>query len=392
LLSVHETAIRVQSGTIVPRYLTARDEPWIRVVIDEYDGFVGRTALELDGALASRGPSLAAEHGVPPKVLLGVRRVLDSFWRRRIAAAKPPSEVRRVLFEASAELDRFDRDTAIARAAAALGIDGIDIERSMFADLASARRIIAPEEKPSPQRVAEVYNLRAVQSVLLRAETARFEVREYVRSVIRYAKLLRLIATYELGTVTRVTLSGPLTVLRHTTKYGRAFASFLPSVLATPGWRLEADCRLRERRATFIATSADPLDRTFALPRDADSAVERRLIRDVRRLATEWRLERESEAIALSGGRVFFPDFTFRRGDERVLVEVVGYYTPEYLAAKLRAVAAVRSAPVVLAVDRSLACDEVRAVSPEVVFYRRRVDAKELIRAIERVAARWRPP
>lgn len=385
MLSPAEMAFAVRDDIVAPRYLTDRDQPWVRVLIGLFDAFVGRTAAELDAELPERAIRLALEHGVAPRTAVGLRKVAGGFWRRRVDAPVPPPRVRRAVFEAGAR--ERTREVALASTAAELGLEVEIVERSLFADLPSARRITAPDEPPSPRHLVELYNLRVVQGLLARSTDVRVEIREHVRSVVRWAKLLRLLATFDLlADATAVTVSGPLSILRHTTKYGRAFATFVPCVLATPAWSLAARCQLGERSVRFLATSADLLALPFVPPRESDSAVERALVRDVRCLGTDWTLARETAAVALPGGRAFFPDFTMTRGAQRVLVELVGFYTPEYLEAKLRALAAVRGVPVVVAIDEALACAPGDVPAAEVVRYRRRVDARALVEAVERAA------
>ena len=54
------------------------------------------------------------------------------------------------------------------------------------------------------------------------------------------------------------------------------------------------------------------------------------------------------------GGAVFLPDFTLRHTDGREsAVELVGFWTPEYLTSKVAKVRAARVAPLVLVVSKS---------------------------------------
>jgi len=157
-------------------------------------------------------------------------------------------------------------------------------------------------------------------------------------------------------------------------------------VVSTPGWSLQARCMLGQRVVRFSASAADPLAAIHALPRDSDSALEAKLCRDVRRLGSPWTLARETAAIAIPGG-VFFPDFTLRRGEARILVELVGYYTPEYLAAKLRALREARQHRIIVLVDDALACADEEVVASAVLRYRRKIDAAALIAAADRLVA-----
>lgn len=265
-----------------------------------------------------------------------------------------------------------------------LNASPLDVASAIFADRAAARVIsIAPSL--SAADAVEAYNLSLVQGLLLRSEVVTVHVREHVRAVVRFAKLTGLLCTYAIDEHgTRVDVSGPLAILRHTTKYGFALASFFPAVLATPGFRLRARCVLKGEPILVRIDASDRIARTHALPKDSDSRIERALARDVRRLDRGWELSRETDAISV-GQRVFFPDFTLRRDGMSVLVEVVGFYTPEYLRSKLEALRAARMRRLIVCIDESLACDD-GEIPGTVIRFKRKVDAAALLDAADRLA------
>jgi predicted nuclease of restriction endonuclease-like RecB superfamily len=303
-----------------------------------------------------------------------------------VHAAAKPAEIRLAVFDAVAR--GLVRDEAIADAAARLEIQACEVLDGLFADRVAERKVRSAEAAIAPKALCEAHNLALVQGVLLRAQEVTVDVREHLRSVVRYAKLRRLIVT---GSVTeqgsRLTLSGPLALFHKTTRYGLAMAAFAPSVFVTPGFTLEARCEMRGESLRLRVSSGDPVGSSFALPRATDSAVEKRLMRDVKRLGTAWEIRRETAAI-VAGERLFFPDFSMERGDDRVFVEVVGFYMPEYLRAKLASLKAAGLSRIVVCIDEELACANGEIAAPEVVRYRRRVDAGELVAAVERAVAR----
>src|SRR5262245_56366048 len=132
-------SVVVRDETLVPRYLTPRDEPWIRLLVGEVDGFVGRPAALLDAELPQRVTALAFEHGVGPRTALGLTRVLARCWARRIDAPKPPAAIRRSAFEAAAQSERPDRAGALEIAASELHLSVPQVERSLYADLPERR-------------------------------------------------------------------------------------------------------------------------------------------------------------------------------------------------------------------------------------------------------------
>lgn len=92
------------------------------------------------------------------------------------------------------------------------------------------------------------------------------------------------------------------------------------------------------------------------------------------------------------GAALFLPDFTFRHSDGReALVEIVGFWTPEYLDEKLRKVAAAGLENLVLIVYRALAAGDVEervreAAAGEVLWFVRKPVIGPLLEAVERVA------
>lgn len=89
--------------------------------------------------------------------------------------------------------------------------------------------------------------------------------------------------------------------------------------------------------------------------------------------------------VALPGGKLFFPDLSLASGDRRVLVEIVGFYTAEYLRRKASALTATNERCIVC-VDAALDCGETAFTGNDVMFFDKRVDPKALIALAERAA------
>jgi predicted nuclease of restriction endonuclease-like RecB superfamily len=121
------------------------------------------------------------------------------------------------------------------------------------------------------------------------------------------------------------------------------------------------------------------------MSRPHDSRLEAHLERDLRRLGSSWRIEREA-AVVRAGTQLFFPDFALVSAAGRVLIEVVGYWTEEYLAKKAALLRAAR-APMILCVDQRHARGEL-AADPRVLPFTKRVDASALLHACAMVLAK----
>ena len=53
------------------------------------------------------------------------------------------------------------------------------------------------------------------------------------------------------------------------------------------------------------------------------------------KFSTGWNLVREPDPLILSSGKAFIPDFVFEKYGVKVYLEIVGFWTEDYLKRKL---------------------------------------------------------
>jgi hypothetical protein len=116
--------------------------------------------------------------------------------------------------------------------------------------------------------------------------------------------------------------------------------------------------------------------------------LEERFARDVRKELPDWEILREPVPIEVDGTLVF-PDFELRHRqtpERRALVEIVGFWTEDYLAAKAGRLERSGRRDVVLCVDEDR-CTAARELAPslDVVPYRKRIDPHQVVAAIDRI-------
>jgi len=116
-------------------------------------------------------------------------------------------------------------------------------------------------------------------------------------------------------------------------------------VLLRRGWR----------PVTFNLSDADGLRSRVPAPALFDSKIEEMLARKFGPSRNGWRLEREA-VIFEAGEALLVPDFVFTHEDgTEVALEIVGYWTPEYLAGKMAKLERVRGAHLIVAVRKAMA-------------------------------------
>lgn len=399
LLSLSTRAV---GDTIVPHYLTERDHPWLRAVLDEHARFVGRRRTELRDRMREPLPVAA-----PRAKLRVVCHLLDAMARDRTHAAGPPREARWLTFRAA--LSRpLAREAALADAAAALQVTSAELEAALFADFRSERRVSALPEDLGPARLATEANLAIVSSLIRRALRIRIAAWGNTRALVRQARLAGLICLVKRvddhraalrasgfdvvpsdGAVDGVELevSGPFALFRHTDVYGRALASLVPRVAWCHRFELVADCVLGRGPATsrFVLRSGDPIGSGRELTRH-DSRLEERFERDFRRAAPAWDVVREPRPVEADGALIF-PDFELfhrQQPDRRWLLEIAGFWTAEYLENKLRRLRAAGLDRLVLCIDERRQCAEADLPRDAcIVRYRTRIDPAAVLAFVD---------
>ena len=236
-----------------------------------------------------------------------------------------------------------------------------DARRLLYADRPS-ERVLAKAPRWDGRRFLARYNLELARGVLYDAERVVLTARGGWRDVFRSVKLARLMYRLERGEgrTYRLELTGPAAAfVGRTQRYGRRFARALPALARAPGWSVEADLVRDGRRLLYRLDGRAPLGPRRRGRPGYDSAWERSLAGEFEaKVGAEragWSLRREATPVAV-GGELFLPDFTLVHDDGReALVEIVGFWTPDYLETKLRKVRAAGLEHLVLVVYRGLA-------------------------------------
>jgi len=289
--------------------------------------------------------------------LLDDAGVYDRDRRRRAAA------LRREVFRLAAPRhplvrtgDRlFGHEEAHVKAeiAAQLGRPWDEIDRQLFADVIDHHQLVRFDGYADGAAFLARYNVAQVQAALFGAVSMTVWAGEDFKTILRYAKLARL-----MHTITQTgkgeycfRFDGPASVLHVTRRYGVAMARFLPALIACRGWRMHAVIRGRGHWTSGLDLTADSgLHSHLPAPEQYDSRVEEGFAAKWGPEKREgWQLVREGE-ILHHGQRVFVPDFVFRHDDGRqVLLEIVGFWTPEYLDAKVQLLRAFADQHILLA-------------------------------------------
>jgi predicted nuclease of restriction endonuclease-like RecB superfamily len=379
---------------VVPHFLDERDHPWLRALLDEHERFIGRHQRELEERLREPLPCAS-----PARKRKLATHVLARVWGTGSSpSSPPPRRARAEVFGTATGSDR-GAEALLEEVAGRLGVTVAALRESLYADLPGERRVGAPRETISPGELALRANLALAQALVFRSTRITIELEGNARAVVRHAKLRGLICvvTPRDGLPgAHLELSGPYALFRRTLLYGRALGQILPLLAWCQRFRLRADCILRGQEATLTLQSGDPIFPAEE-PRRYDSRLEERFARDFRKLAPGWNVLREPEPVN-ANGTLAFPDFALehRTTGQRWLLELAGFWTPDYLVRKLAQYRAASLPNLILCIDedRNCASSDLPANTP-VIRFRKKVDAQavlDLVSGLQTASPEVLPP
>ena len=350
----------------------------------------------------------AVEHYLGDRVdyitVRGLAKVLSDDGRfDSPETAIDPEALREKLFAPGPIFERADlfhpqtRAERIAGTAMELATSPAAVEAALYADRPGAQIITDSGRGWTPETLLTRYNLELHRGVLYWSSLMEVQIHDSFKDFWRYLKLFKLM--FEAQPIEggyRVALDGPISpFVRSTTRYGRQLAAFLPALLLCRQWQMRATVRLSafDDALIYRLNHNAALTSHFARSGDFDSRMDADFAAEFQeKLGDErgkWRLTREDEVLLL-GDSVMIPDFAFTHKEDgrRALVEIVGFWHPEYLRRKLEKVRAARRDDLILLAYEgvNLTDDKLRDVPGEVLYFSTKPVIKQVIAAVERRA------
>jgi predicted nuclease of restriction endonuclease-like RecB superfamily len=374
--------VRPADGFVIPRWLGPEDKPWLEALVAELARYDGRPLRDWQARMLE-------PLGVPtpPKRLkLAAATLLGLCGREDLPRDPSAGQLRETLFAAAQEARdarRFAPAEVMAHAAAHHGLDAPDVMTRLFADIPAERRLKVPRPLPDPQDLALRTNLGIAQGFVRAASTVEITLPGTSRALMRQILLRRLLCTAEpRGGSAVLTVSGPFALFRHTTVYGSALASLVPVLRGASSFEIRASGVQHGKFVVARIASGDPIFPPGEAP-PHDDRVGLRFAKDFAKAAPEWTLQRDPEPLLVDGAWVF-PDFALSRGGRRWFVEIIGFWTREWLQARLQRRLRSGRTDLIWCVDTDLgAAERPLPGDPFVVPFDRRIDVAALKRVID---------
>jgi hypothetical protein len=299
---------------------------------------------------------------------------------------------------------RVSREQVMAETAARYGLAVAQVETSLFADLAEEQILLDPGQPLAPGDLIARYNLELARGLLYWAREVRLQVHDTYKDIFKYIKLFKLMYTIRPRPGNppagyHITLHGPLSpFVASTMRYGLQFAKFLPALLLCRRWQMEADVLPPGSRSRsplrYTLNDQTDLSTHFRASEAFDSRLEADFAAEFEEKYSgpqrKWLLAREDELIVVED-TVMIPDFslTHRHDGRRALIEIVGFWHPNYLRRKLEKIRQAGRKDLILLVYESANVAEgafETASAGEVLTFTRKPVLKEVLAAVERCA------
>ena len=301
-----------------------------------------------------------------------------------------PPRIRKAVFEESSKrgfaLTELERMEIADSVASRLHLSSHDVVlKTMWSDL-DDNLILDYFDAIDPEALVGWYNLSLMQTLLFNCTKLDF----YISGGLNWKRVLRTVK--RLGLMYHLqqpqqqqenriicSLEGPLSLFKLTDRYGTLLAKLLPSIIFSSDkkresssngdggeWHLDAWIvrkTMDGRKIYEFKISKNEIPELMTDPYSSfppssitqkevagssslyndynifDSAVEEKFAKRFEQAETGWRLTREPDPLVLSNGGAFIPDFMFEKYDKKIYLEIVGFWTKEYLERKLQKLA-----------------------------------------------------
>ncbi len=234
------------------------------------------------------------------------------------------------------------------------------------------------------------YNLSLTQTLLFDSTELKFTVPGNWQRIFYAIKKFGLIYEVYKENSFWVKIDGPASLFKLTRRYGIGIAKLLPIIVANPEWKVEAKIlwKYTNEICDFRIESGKQgtlLKRPDLPPVTYDSVVEEDFASRFRALSSGWTLKREPEPVT-AGKQVIIPDFSLERDGITVYVEIVGFWTEEYLLRKIDKLKKT-SAKMLLLVNEDLACEKLARLNRQgqldIIYYHGKVQLAPILRYLD---------
>lgn len=272
------------------------------------------------------------------------------------------------------------------------GLSVEDIDEQIYADLDN-ELVLEKFNTPTPIELLQQYNLSLTQTLLFECSELNFKTSGNWQKIFYTIKRLGLIYEVFQGTNFYVKIDGPCSVFKLTKRYGISIAKLLPVILENQEWTISA--KILWKYTNEICTFEMDDTKQKALFRNNmsntqmvtyDSSTEESFANQFKAINSGWLLKREPEPV-LAGNQVIIPDFSLEKSGLKIYLEIIGFWTEEYLQRKAEKLKQVNT-KMILLVHEALACEKLVSLEkrPQLhfIYYKDKIPLAAILRYLQK--------
>lgn len=376
---------RTHKGKIEPVY-SALDKEHINIsssVIGIFQRHVGKSYGELV-------EELEGFEEINYRLIRGLARILERRCHIENDSVIDPIYARRTVFHECSGFvtNAAQRNEVLDQASRKLSISHSDLEKALWSDL-EENLIIKDFQHISPENLLRQYNISLTQTLLFRATGMEIQIDDHYQEVFWKMKQLGLMYSIEPN---KVYIDGSVSLFRLTERYGTSLAKLLPAILNCSKWSLKATILKKTLQGKRIYEFClDDTKRIFSISSGSDSnsgsaykfdsAIEKEFSAFS---FNGWSLKREPSVLK-AGQYAFIPDFSLEKNGNRVYVEIIGFWTADYLKNKVQKIHLLEEKEhLILLVDKKLACSGSEFNVNNLIFYDNKIPYLDIIKILRK--------
>jgi hypothetical protein len=379
-----------RKGEIQPRYcrFSSDDLEVARDLIEAYKAHVGEQKKTLKTVIVNLENS-----GHEYRFVRALALLLDRKSVFTCNSKTNPVDLRKKIFQAA---EKFGLPTTLEKrqkiletVASEMALTTKKVEDYLFADL-DEELILEKFDPPEVPVLLKQYNLSLVQTLLFDSTELSFTASGNWQNLFFYVKKLGLIYEAFQDNGFWVKIDGPVSLFKLTRRYGISIAKLLPVIVANPEWTVNAkilwkytneicNFKIESRKHGLLFKKPNFPSVTY------DSSAEESFASQFQAVKSGWTLKREPEPVP-AGNQVIIPDFSLERAGVKIYLEIVGFWTEEYLLRKAEKLKQVEK-KMLLLVDEALACEKLTSLEkrPQLsfIYYHGKIPLAPILRYLE---------
>jgi predicted nuclease of restriction endonuclease-like RecB superfamily len=384
--------VRKRKGEVLPRFAkpsTINDEA-ANFLIEVYQNHVGEKKKVLKALVVE-----LEEKGYEYRFVRALSLLLDRKSTFVCHGKVNPVDLRRKIFQATEQFGlpttSVNRQRIMESVASKMTLSVEEVEGIFYSDLDS-ELVLEKFLAPSASELLGEYNLSLTQTLLFDATELSFTASGNWQDLFHAMKRFGLIYEVSKDNGLWVKIDGPASLFKLTRRYGVGIAKLLPFIVANAQWTVKAKVlwRFTNEICDFEIESQkhSSLLKKLCLPAlTYDSFIEADFAAQFQALTSGWVLKREPEPLS-AGKQVIIPDFSLEKASVKIYLEIVGFWTEEYLLRKIDKLKQVEE-KILLLVNEALACEKLSVLEKRpqlnLIYYRHKIPLAPILRYLEKI-------